>query len=43
MVLGELLPPLKAQSSLEWAPTSFEQFLAEFYKIVLGEYLQAAL
>jgi hypothetical protein len=40
-MFGQLLPPIQPQS-LEWARTSFEVSLGEFYTILLEE-LQVAL
>jgi hypothetical protein len=42
MVFKHLLPSVQLQS-LEWARTSFEQSLVEFYTILLDEHLQVAL
>jgi hypothetical protein len=43
MVLDHLLLSIQPQSILEWTCTSFEQFLSEFYTILLEEHLQVAL
>jgi hypothetical protein len=43
MVLGQFLPSVEPKSFLEWAHTSFEQSLAEFYAILLEEQLQIVL
>jgi hypothetical protein len=43
MVLDHLLPSVQQRSFLEWTHTNFEQSLAEFYTILLEEYLQVAL
>jgi hypothetical protein len=43
MVLDQLLPSVEPQPFLEWAGTSFEHSLAEFYTIILEEHLQVAL
>jgi hypothetical protein len=34
---------VQPQFLLQWTPTGFEQFLAEFYTILLGDYFQVAL
>ena len=41
MVLDHLLPSIQPQSFLEWTRTSLEQFLVEFYTILLEEHLIA--
>jgi hypothetical protein len=43
MVLDPLLPSIQPRSFLERIRTSFEQSVAEFYTILLEEYLQVAL
>jgi hypothetical protein len=43
MVLDHLSLSIHPQSFLEWTRTSFEEFLAEFYTILLEEHLQFAL
>jgi hypothetical protein len=40
---NHLLPSVQLQSLLEWARTSFEQSLMEFYTIFLEENIQVAL
>jgi hypothetical protein len=42
MVVDDLLSSIQLQS-LEWTCTSFEQFLVEFYAILLEEHHQVAL
>jgi hypothetical protein len=43
MVLDHILPSIHPQSFFEWTRTSFEHFVAEFYTLLLEEYLQIAL
>jgi hypothetical protein len=43
MVLDHRSPSIEPQFLLELTRTSFEQFLAEFYTILLEEHLQVAL
>jgi hypothetical protein len=40
MVLGYLVPSIQPQPFLEWTPTIFKPSLAEFYTILLEEYLK---
>jgi hypothetical protein len=42
MVFNQLLLSIQWQSFLEWTHTSFNQFVAEFYTILLEEHLQVA-
>jgi hypothetical protein len=41
--VGQLLPSIKLQHSLEWAHTGFEQSLVECCTILLEEHLQVTL
>jgi hypothetical protein len=43
VALDDLLPSIQPQSFLEKTRTSFEQFLAKFYTILLKEHLQVVL
>jgi hypothetical protein len=43
MVLDSLLPLVQLLFFLEWACTSFEQSLVEFYTILLEEHFKVAL
>jgi hypothetical protein len=43
MMLDHLLPSIQLQTFLKWTRTSFEQYLAEIYTVLLEEHLQVAL